>query len=142
MRGSYILLIELSEAQTIFAGRLKTVSFPRGYYAYVGSAMGGIWSRLGRHLGTNKKIHWHIDYLLEKAKVDEAIICESENKAECAIAQALGAQFDTIPGFGCSDCKCHSHLFLADEEMNSKIMAMLDSMGIRCRLLGFDQIDT
>ena len=142
MRGSYILLIELPKAQTISVGKLKTVLFSRGYYAYVGSAMGGIKGRLGRHLGTNKKTHWHIDYLLEKATVDEAIVCESENRTECVIAQALGAQFDTIPGFGSSDCKCHSHLFLAGEEMKPKIMEMLDSMNLRFRLLGVNQIET
>jgi Uri superfamily endonuclease len=142
VRGSYILLIELPKAQIISVGRLKTVSFPGGYYAYVGSAMGGIKGRLGRHLGRNKKTHWHIDYLLEKAPVNEAIICETDDRAECAIARALGAQFDAIPRFGSSDCKCDSHLFLASEEIKPKIMAMLNSMNLRPRLLGIDQIET
>jgi Uri superfamily endonuclease len=142
VRGSYILLIKLREAQTISVGRLKTVSFPRGYYAYVGSAMGGIIGRLNRHFGTNKKTHWHIDYLLEKASVDEVIICETEDRAECAIAQALGAQFDNIPGFGSSDCKCQSHLFFNCKEMKLKIMAILDSINLRHILLGVDQIET
>jgi len=138
MRGSYVLLIELPKAQMISVGRLKAIYFPRGYYAYVGSAMGGIKGRLGRHLGTNKKIHWHIDYLLEKASINGAIVCETEDRAECAIVQALGAQFDAIPSFGSSDCRCHSHLFFASGEMKPKIMEILDSLRMRSRLLGVD----
>jgi sugar fermentation stimulation protein A len=138
VRGSYILLIELPKAQMISVGRLETISFPRGYYAYVGSAMGGIKGRLGRHFGANKKTHWHIDYLLEKASINGAIVCETEDKSECNIAQALDVQFDAIPGFGSSDCKCRSHLFFANGEMKSKIMEILDSLGIRPRLPEFD----
>ena len=100
MKGSYTLLIQLPEEQTITTGRLKATYFPRGYYAYVGSAMGGFKSRLNRHLKSNKKPHWHIDYLLEKASISEIILCETKDRAECAIAQALSCQFDSIPGFG------------------------------------------
>jgi len=142
VRGSYILLIKLPEAQMVSIGRLKTIYFPRGHYAYVGSAMGGIKGRLGRHLRENKKRYWHIDYLLDKASIDEAIVCETGERAECEIARALGAQFDCIPNFGSSDCKCQSHLFLAGEEMKPKIMKTLNSMNLRPRLLEFDQIET
>jgi Uri superfamily endonuclease len=58
VKGSYILLIGLSEKQTITIGSLKTVNFSGGYYAYVGSAMGGIKSRLSHHLKGSKKPHW------------------------------------------------------------------------------------
>ena len=98
-RGSYVLLIRLSEEQTIATGSLQDVRFPRGYYAYVGSAMGGIKSRLSRHLRRNKKRHWHIDYLLERATITDISVCETEKRSECAIAQALGSQFDSISGF-------------------------------------------
>jgi len=135
VRGSYILLIKLPEAQMISIGRLKTISFPHGYYAYVGSAMGGIKGRLGRHLRQNQKRYWHIDYLLDKASIDEAIVCETGERAECEIAHALGAQFDCIPNFGSSDCKCQSHLLFSGEAMKPKIMATLDSLGLRPRLL-------
>ena len=135
MKGSYILLIKLPEEQTITAGRLKTTRFPRGYYAYVGSALGGFKARLNRHLKSNKKPHWHIDYLLQKAHIDDIIVCETEKRLECRIAKAIGSQFDDIPGFGCSDCRCPSHLFFADAEMKSEILAMLDSLGMKPRLL-------
>ena len=131
MKGSYVLLIELTEEQTITTGSLKAIYFPRGYYAYVGSAMGGFKSRLNRHLKSNKKPHWHIDYLLEKASINEIILCETNGRVECTIAQALNGQFDSIPGFGSSDCKCHSHLFFATDKMKPTIMATLSSLPIK-----------
>ncbi len=125
-KGSYILFIELPEEQTIAIGSLKAVHFRRGHYAYVGSAMGGFKSRLNRHLSVNKKPHWHIDYLLQKAAINNIIICQTKDTIECTIAQALSSHFDAIPSFGCSDCKCHSHLFFATgrRQMKSKVMSV------------------
>ena len=134
MKGSYILLIELPEGQIINVGSLKAIRFPRGYYAYVGSAIGGFKSRLNRHLKGNKRPHWHIDYLLPRASISDIIICETEDRAECTITQALSRQFDSVSGFGCSDCKCSSHLFFATEEMTREIMTILDSLGMKPRL--------
>ncbi len=134
MKGSYVLLIELTEEQTITTGSLKAIYFPGGYYAYVGSAMGGFKSRLNRHLRSNKKPHWHIDYLLEKASISSIILCETKDRAECPIAQALSCQFDSVPGFGSSDCKCRSHLFFATDKMKTTIMATLNSLSMEPRL--------
>ena len=129
MKGSYVILIRLPEEQTITIGRLPARRFPSGCYAYVGSAMGGFKARISRHLKSNKKLHWHIDYLLERGHITSIILYETNIRAECAIAQALSLQFDSVPGFGCSDCKCHSHLFFAAEEgqMKSTIIATLGS---------------
>jgi Uri superfamily endonuclease len=140
VKGSYILLIALPEEQTITIGSLKAVHFSGGYYAYVGSAMGGIKSRLSHHLKENKKPHWHIDYFLEKASLNGVILCQSHNKVECTIAQALSHQFNCVPGFGSSDCKCKSHLFFAPdkEQVNSTIMAIIKSMGMHPWLMLFD----
>ena len=131
-----MLLIQLPEEQTITTGKLKATYFPRGYYAYVGSAMGGFKSRLNRHLKSNKKPHWHIDYLLEKASISEIVLCETKDRTECAVAQALSQQFDSIPGFGSSDCKCRSHLFFAtgEEQMKSEIISIINLLGIKPRL--------
>ncbi len=134
MKGSYVLLIQLPEEQTITIGSLKATYFPRGYYAYVGSAMGGFKSRLNRHLKSDKKPHWHIDYLLQKASIRDVILCETEERAECTIAQTLSCQFDSIPSFGSSDCKCRSHLFFTADEMKSTILAILNLLNIRPRL--------
>jgi Uri superfamily endonuclease len=134
VKGSYILLIGLSEEQTIPVGSLRTVHFAAGHYAYIGSAMGGLKSRLSRHLRTDKKPHWHIDYLLKKATVDNIITCETTERVECTIARALSTQFDSVAGFGCSDCHCHSHLFFSAEGMKSNIMAILDSLGMESKM--------
>ena len=134
MKGSYILLIELPQEQVVTAGSLKAICFPGGYYAYVGSAMNGFESRIGRHLKGNKRPHWHIDYLLQKASITDIILCETGERIECTIAQALEGQFDSIPGFGSSDCKCNSHLFFATGEIKSTIMAILNGLGMQSRL--------
>jgi len=137
MKGSYILLIELPKEQIITIGSRQAIQFPRGCYAYVGSAMGGFKSRLNRHLKGNKKPRWHIDYLLQRASINGIILCETEDKVECVIAQALSRQFNSIPGFGSSDCKCRSHLFFATDErqMKSKVMANINLLRIKPRVI-------
>ena len=136
--GSYVLLIRLLEGQTITVGRLGDIYFPHGCYAYVGSAMGGVKSRLSHHLRSGKRLHWHIDYLLQKASIIDIIIYQTGDRAECTIAWALSSQFDCIPGFGSSDCRCHSHLFFAAEErqMKATIRATLESLAVMLELTG------
>jgi len=96
-------------------GSLGIQYFPQGTYAYVGSAMNGLESRIRRHFSREKKIRWHIDYLLDKAEALQAIILPNERRMECA----LNNYIDRIPGsrvvsegFGSSDCDCRSHLHL------------------------------
>ena len=94
--------------------------------------MGGVKARLSHHLKRNRKPHWHIDYLLEKATIIDIGICETEGRTECNIAQSLGSQFDSIPDFGSSDCHCPSHLFFATEtrQMQAAIMAAFKLLAI------------
>ena len=113
LKGSYILLAELATGKDIFTGRLGYVSFPQASYAYVGSAMNGLRARLVRHLREEKKLHWHIDYFLRETEIEEIILCQAEERVECSLAQALAREFQSIPGFGSSDCKCQSHLYFA-----------------------------
>jgi Uri superfamily endonuclease len=134
VKGSYVLLIQLAEEQTITTGSLKAIRFPGGYYAYVGSALGGFKSRLNRHLQRNKRPRWHIDYLLQMASINGIILCESQDRIECTIARSLGGRFDSIPGFGSSDCRCKSHLFVSTEEMKPTIIAILNSLDMEPRL--------
>lgn len=115
--GTYVLVIELATAATITVGALGDLQFSSGGYAYVGSAHGpGGFTRLDRHrriaTGVKDVRHWHIDYLLGET---EASIVDSlripDQDLECAIAGELARP--SIPGFGCSDCTCDSHLFYA-----------------------------
>ena len=115
--GTYVLLIEVLRDTDVRVGRLGVVAFPRGYYCYVGSALGpGGWrARLARHLRQQKKPHWHIDHLLRRAVVLETWCAPSVARLECTWARALlrlpGAMLP-VRGFGSSDCHCPAHLVL------------------------------
>jgi len=111
MKGSYLLIIKLENDARIPIGKLGELEFNRGFYVYVGSALNGLEQRIQRHLRENKKTHWHIDYFLKHATVSDVFYKENEIKEECIIAKKLGEKLSSISGFGCSDCKCKSHLF-------------------------------
>lgn len=110
-RGTYVLKIKLNSSKNIQVGK-NNYRFKKGYYFYVGSAMGSsvnLYNRINRHLSKEKNKHWHIDYLLEFGNIKEIYI--SDKKCECETAKELSRFLDPIKGFGCSDCKCESHLF-------------------------------
>jgi len=111
MKGTYIVIIKLEEEKTIQIGKLGKILFKKGFYVYVGSAFNGLRQRIDRHLRKNKKIHWHIDYFLNFSEVKGVLFKESETKQECNIATILEKHLFSISGFGCSDCRCKSHLF-------------------------------
>jgi Uri superfamily endonuclease len=134
IKGSYVLLMSLPEEWKSTVGRLGTIYFPSGYYAYVGSALGGFRSRLDRHLRTGKKPHWHIDYLREKALLDAIITGESPERTECTIALALDRHFGSVPGFGTSDCRCRSHLFFGTGDMTQEVISAFEGISLRPRL--------
>ena len=101
--------------EEIAVGKLGSFALPAGYYLYVGSAQGtgGLSARLARHRRRDKKLHWHIDYLLEHAQLVEVWSAASTDKLECLWAQAARELPDSqipVPGFGASDCYCPSHL--------------------------------
>ncbi|TFG16391.1 MAG: GIY-YIG nuclease family protein [Promethearchaeota archaeon] len=121
MKGTYILVIKLSQNCIIIIGALGPISFPKGLYFYVGSAMATtgaltLLNRVKRHLlnDSRKKLHWHIDYLLKSnyAQISKVFLIPSEEKYECIIArEILKKSDDYINNFGSSDCSCKSHLF-------------------------------
>lgn len=133
-QGSYVLITRLPEEQPIVAGSLQALYFPRGDYAYVGSALRGFKARLSHHLRPNKKPHWHIDYLLQRASISSIILCESQERTECTIARALSPHFTAIPAFGASDCRCHSHLFWAADGIKEEIMTILKALDMKPRV--------
>lgn len=116
MKGSYILVIKLEKDKKIQIGKLGKIHFKCGFYIYVGSALNGLEKRINRHLKKTKKKHWHIDYLLDFAEVIDVLYKESETKIECEISSILDKQLDSVFGFGCSDCRCNSHLFYGSYE--------------------------
>ncbi len=54
--GAYLLFIRVRAARTLATGRLGRVRFPIGNYVYIGSGMGGLSQRVGRHFRTDKKV--------------------------------------------------------------------------------------
>jgi Uri superfamily endonuclease len=125
MKGSYILVVFIQKNIHIQIGALGTIEFIRGFYVYIGSAMGNSGSttlinRVRRHLSSSegKKKHWHIDYLLDNK--DTSIFCiyliPSLQKLECLIAKEFLSRVDRyINKFGSSDCHCTSHLLYFED---------------------------
>jgi sugar fermentation stimulation protein A len=113
--GSYLLIIYINENKVISIGHLGYIHFEVGYYIYVGSAMINLNQRINRHKRKNKKLFWHIDYLLKEAKLLHALPIRSEIDLECTIARDIINISDRqVIGFGFSDCNCDSHLFKFD----------------------------
>jgi Uri superfamily endonuclease len=112
MKGIYILVIEVSRNFST-----HKFTFEKSFYAYVGSAQNSLEKRIARHLQKEKKLRWHIDWLLSSkfAKVKEIWVKEASRKEECKIAKILEEHFECVKNFGCSDCKCKSHLFRISE---------------------------
>jgi len=97
-------------------GSLGKKVFTKGLYAYVGSAQTNMAQRIGRHLRSEKKKFWHIDYLLDNSasKIVEVFFKKGDKAEECRTAKAINERNKTIVDFGCSDCNCKSHLFHID----------------------------
>jgi sugar fermentation stimulation protein A len=111
-RGSYLILYCLPRKRLIEIGGLGKVSFRQGYYLYVGSAMRSLSKRVERHRRSRKKVHWHIDYFSGLAEFHAGLPVRSEDDLECELASAMSNIAEwSVPGFGCSDCSCPSHLF-------------------------------
>ena len=113
MKGTYCLIISMKKSEKLNIGHLhQDYKFKKGYYVYIGSAMNSLVARINRHLSDDKKMHWHIDYLLESehSEIREVIFNVSDKKIECDLASAIAENGGPIPKFGCSDCSCSSHL--------------------------------
>jgi sugar fermentation stimulation protein A len=111
--GTYALVIFLKTGLHHQIGSLGICDLPDGYYIYVGSALGGLDSRLKHHLRAEKRLRWHIDYLLKSARIVEIWYTYSGQRLECiwnrVIGQLPGAMHPVLK-FGASDCHCLTHL--------------------------------
>ena len=121
-KGTYILLAKLAKTQTIKPGKLPEAEYKKGIYLYVGRARTGLKARVKRHIRSEKKLYWHIDYLLQKAKVVDIWI-RQDYFDECNTADEIRnfkpATAKAIQGFGSSDCHCRSHLFYFPSEIKA-----------------------
>ncbi|MFW6435508.1 MAG: GIY-YIG nuclease family protein [Halovenus sp.] len=133
--GTYTLVIELPEPADIEVGALGEITFDAGWYAYVGSALGsGGFARIDRHrelaAGDRDTRHWHIDYLLGQptSRLD-TVVTTAGVDGECTVARELGD--GAVPAFGCSDCRCDSHLFA--ESDRAEIVTTVEAAHERIR---------
>jgi Uri superfamily endonuclease len=114
-KGTYILFLRMKADRILRVGRLGELTFRRGVHAYIGSALGpgGLAARIGHHLRVTGRLHWHLDYLRPFAEPAVLWYAESQVRFEHEWASLLASSFaesTPAPGFGCSDCRCPSHL--------------------------------
>lgn len=115
--GTYALVLGSHTSTSTQIGRWGRLNIHPGYYIYVGSAFGpgGVLARVSRHYREAKSKHWHIDYLLEFVSSISVWYSYDPIRLEHCWAQALIKMTDikSVRGFGCSDCKCETHLFFS-----------------------------
>lgn len=121
-KGIYILVLKLEKSQFISVGKLKRTKFQPGIYLYIGRARSGLMGRLKRHLRTEKKLFWHIDYFLQKTRIED-IWVKRNSFEECqTVGMIRGIRKDAffpLKKFGSSDCSCPGHLLhLAQDKDN------------------------
>jgi Uri superfamily endonuclease len=108
----YVILTRVPRRTALTVGSLGEVTFERGWYAYVGSALRAREARVARHLAREKPLRWHADYLTTAFPPERAWLVDGA-AGECELAGALAA----LPGaerrprrFGSGDCRCAGHL--------------------------------
>lgn len=107
---TYQLRIHVPSPVCVEVGRLGPCAFPAGDYLYTGSAKRNFQARVDRHLRKEKRLRWHIDYLLGAPGVGIVEVLGTV-EAECRLNRASPGRI-LFPGFGASDCRagCGSHL--------------------------------
>jgi Uri superfamily endonuclease len=114
--GTYALILSCTSNARIQIGRLGTMQLQRGYYVYLGSALGlgGLRARIAHHQKLSPRPHWHIDYLRAHTRLHSVWVNYDGRRHEHEWARAMHmVKGATIPfrGFGASDCSCPSHLY-------------------------------
>ena len=142
MKGTYCLIISMKKSEKLNIGHLhQDYKFKKGYYVYIGSAMNSLVARINRHLSDDKKMHWHIDYLLksEHSEIRDVLFNISEKKIECDLASAIAENGDSIPKFGCSDCSCSSHLiyFKGKRDAVNSVKSAYDNLDMKYHNLSY-----
>ncbi|NHJ88111.1 MAG: GIY-YIG nuclease family protein [Asgard group archaeon] len=130
-KGTYLLFVKNEAKFKTIVGSAGEIEFPKGCYLYIGSAFGrgGLNGRINRHKRLNKKIFWHIDFLLSSETVTLVLIGKifSDKRWECPINIRLKDFFSDeklthIINFGSSDCQCVSHLYYYNEELTEELI--------------------
>ena len=116
-RGSYIVVLHLARKRRISSGDPGQVTFPAGYYCYVGSAPNDLGRRAARHQRKRKRLFEQIDHLREHAEVTAVLPVRTSADLACSIVDALRTIADwSVPGFGSASCGCDGHLLGMTED--------------------------
>ena len=148
LKGTYTLIIFMKKSNRLRIGKLGAFIFLKGTYTYTGSALGtgalSLENRIKRHLRKDKKIKWHIDYLLNSSNVQiQAVIyAETLEKFECKVSkeiEKLKVAQALVRKFGASDCKegCHAHLHyfaLSPNQVQELIFKIYKKLGLKPKL--------
>jgi Uri superfamily endonuclease len=112
--STYTLLIEYTKNHRVKVGAKGFVDIKEGSYLYVGSAKKSWEKRVGRHLSKEKKMRWHIDYLLSTAGTSIVEVWINHDSCECDTAKAISnlkTSAVIAKKMGSSDCSCPTHFF-------------------------------
>ncbi len=114
--GTYALILFCASNARIQIGRLGIMQLQRGYYVYLGSALGpgGLRARIAHHQKLSTRPHWHIDYLRAHTRLHSVWLNYDGRRREHEWARAtqkLNGATIPLPGFGASDCSCLSHVY-------------------------------
>jgi len=133
-KGVYCLVLQNSPC-SVNIGALGTLDFCGGWHVYVGSARGpGGLLRVARHIRYSRHPgdmqRWHIDYILAHPAFSlvSAICASSDDDFECRLAGLIEAL--PVAGFGCSDCRCQSHLFYYDHAPEQDVVAVFEDLDL------------
>jgi len=114
--GTYALILSCTSNARIQIGRLGTMKLQRGYYVYLGSALGsgGLRARIAHHQKLSPRPHWHIDYLRAHTCFHGVWFTYDAKRREhqwVRVVQVMSGAKIPLLGFGASDCDCRSHLY-------------------------------
>ncbi len=134
MKGSYLLVIRLEEGKRIRT-KGKAFELKPGYYVYVGSAMNSLEKRVARHFRREKRLHWHIDYLLKEAELLRAYLIPSGVKLEEKLSREVSKFGEPVPGFGAGDVRVSTNLYRFDDEPDEALRGILEGLGLGWKIV-------
>ncbi len=127
-------MCKVKETHTVKVGALGNVKLEKGTIAYVGSAWGpgGLGARICRHLSKEKKLKWHIDYILSSDKVEITHVIYLPNAPkhlEEKLATEL-AKKGNIPAkkLGATDTKAPTHLIHLQQPPEQALHKILETI--------------
>ena len=133
--GVYCLILENNPC-SISVGAQGAITFVGGWHVYCGSARGpGGLSRVSRHIRVSRDgtahPRWHIDYLLahQEFRLRSAVCAPAlSRETECRLAGIVTTH--PVSGFGCSDCRCRSHLGYFESNPENDVVSAFHSLGL------------